>query len=47
MPQRTTNTSLTLTGFLITFLGAVLFSTKAIFVKKAFSATGVDASTLR
>jgi drug/metabolite transporter (DMT)-like permease len=38
--------TLTLAGFLITFLGALLFSTKAILVKKAFFATGVDAVTL-
>src|SRR5690349_12041362 len=33
-------------GFLITFFGAVLFSTKAIIVKKAFADTQVDALTL-
>ncbi|HEV7329663.1 MAG TPA: DMT family transporter [Flavisolibacter sp.] len=38
--------TLTLAGFLITFLGALLFSTKAILVKKAFYATRVDAVTL-
>lgn len=37
---------LTFAGFLITFLGALLFSTKAILVKKAFAATPVDAVTL-
>lgn len=37
---------LTLAGFLLTFLGAILFSTKAIFVKLAFAATSVDAVTL-
>ena len=37
---------ITLTGFLITLLGAILFSTKAIFVKLAFHATKVDAVTL-
>lgn len=36
----------TVAGFLITFLGAILFSTKAILVKKAFFATGVEAVTL-
>lgn len=36
----------TLTGFLITFLGAVFFSTKAIIVKTAFANTHVDALTL-
>lgn len=38
--------SVTLAGFLITFLGAILFSTKAILVKKAFFSTRVDAVTL-
>ena len=37
---------LSLTGVLLTFLGAVLFSTKAIIVKKAFADTPVDALTL-
>ncbi len=40
------NTNITLAGFLITFLGAVLFSTKAIIVKLAFAGTSVDALTL-
>ena len=35
-----------LAGFVITFLGAVLFSTKAIIVKVAFARTEVDALTL-
>lgn len=35
-----------LSGFLITLLGAILFSTKAIFVKLAFRSTHVDAITL-
>lgn len=35
-----------LKGFVITLLGAVFFSTKAIFVKLAFHATGTDAVTL-
>ncbi|HTE10488.1 MAG TPA: DMT family transporter, partial [Chitinophagaceae bacterium] len=38
--------TLSLTGFLITFLGAVLFSTKAIIVKKAFHDTHIDALSL-
>lgn len=38
--------ALTLSGFLITLTGAVLFSTKAIIVKKAFANTSVDALTL-
>ncbi|HUQ66742.1 MAG TPA: DMT family transporter [Flavitalea sp.] len=33
-------------GFLVTFIGAILFSTKAIIVKKAFADTGIDALTL-
>ncbi|MDO6430211.1 DMT family transporter [Flavitalea sp. BT771] len=37
---------LPLAGFLISFTGAVLFSTKAIIIKKAFQATSVDALTL-
>ncbi|MBX2933268.1 MAG: DMT family transporter [Ferruginibacter sp.] len=35
-----------ITGSLITFAGAILFSTKAIFVKLAFAATHTDAITL-
>ena len=38
--------SLSLAGFLVTFLGAVLFSTKAIIVKKAFHDTQIDALSL-
>jgi drug/metabolite transporter (DMT)-like permease len=34
------------TGFVISFIGAVLFSTKAIFVKLAFAETDTDAITL-
>ncbi len=37
---------ISLAGFLLTFLGAVLFSTKAIFVKLAFTHTHSDALTL-
>jgi hypothetical protein len=33
-------------GFIVAFLGAVLFSTKAIMVKKAFAGTAVPALTL-
>jgi len=40
------NNKITLGGFLITFTGAVLFSTKAIIVKKAFGNTHADALTL-
>lgn len=35
-----------ITGFVITFIGAILFSTKAIFVKLAFANTDVDAVSL-
>ncbi len=38
--------NITLAGFVFTFLGSVLFSTKAIIVKKAFADTPVDALTL-
>lgn len=44
--KRNTAYQITLAGFLITLMGAVFFSTKAIFVKLAFKATGVDAVTL-
>ena len=40
------NHTVSLAGFIITFLGAVLFSTKAIFVKKAFHDTHIDALSL-
>ena len=33
-------------GFFITIVGSILFSTKAIIVKKAFADTGIDALTL-
>lgn len=46
MNKSTQKAPLPLAGFLFTLLGAILFSTKAIFVKKAFFATGVDAVTL-
>lgn len=46
MYKSSPKSSLTLSGFLITLLGAILFSTKAIFVKQAFFATGVEAVTL-
>lgn len=38
--------SILLTGFLLSIGGAILFSTKAIWVKLAFKNTGVDALTL-
>lgn len=37
---------LTAAGFIITFIGAVLFSTKAIIIKKAFANTHIDALSL-
>jgi drug/metabolite transporter (DMT)-like permease len=40
------NQSVTWAGFAITFLGSVLFSTKAIMVKAAFAHTSMDALTL-
>lgn len=40
------NNRITATGFVITLAGAVLFSTKAIIVKKAFGSTHTDALTL-
>lgn len=45
MPNQKNHT-ISLTGFVITFLGAVLFSTKAIIVKKAFHDTHIDALSL-
>ena len=44
--KKDTAYQISLAGFLITILGAVFFSTKAIFVKLAFHATGIDAVTL-
>jgi hypothetical protein len=38
--------TLPIAGFIITLLGAILFSTKAIVVKLAFGATHTDALTL-
>jgi drug/metabolite transporter (DMT)-like permease len=38
--------TISISGFLVTFLGAVLFSTKAIIVKKAFNDTHIDALSL-
>ncbi len=38
--------TVTVAGFLITFFGSVLFSTKAIIVKKAFADTQMDALSL-
>ncbi|GAA4497334.1 DMT family transporter [Hymenobacter ginsengisoli] len=44
--QVSTRPAVPVAGFLITLLGAVLFSTKAILVKLAFGATHTDALTL-
>src|SRR4051794_29636015 len=40
------NTRISIAGFLITLLGAILFSTKAIIVKTAFNRVHIDALTL-
>ena len=46
MQKATSKHSISLAGFLIAFIGAILFSTKAIIVKKAFANMQVDALTL-
>ena len=46
MEQTIQRKPITIAGFLIAFVGAVLFSTKAIIVKKAFINIDVDALTL-
>lgn len=46
MTEPTTKQSLTFAGLAIALTGAILFSTKAIIVKKAFAATQVDAVSL-
>jgi drug/metabolite transporter (DMT)-like permease len=46
MQKSSTKHTISLVGFLIAFIGAVLFSTKAIIVKKAFADVHVDALTL-
>ena len=46
MADSDTIKKISLAGFLITFFGAVLFSTKAIIVKSAFAKTEIDALTL-
>jgi drug/metabolite transporter (DMT)-like permease len=43
---KSTKTKISLVGFIITFIGAVLFSTKAVIVKKAFADIKVDAVSL-
>lgn len=44
--QNSTRADVPIAGFLLTLLGAILFSTKAIIVKLAFGATHTDALTL-
>jgi drug/metabolite transporter (DMT)-like permease len=46
MPKSENIKKISIAGFIITFSGAVLFSTKAIIVKSAFAKTEVDALTL-
>lgn len=46
MEQLTKNNRISLAGFVITFLGAVLFSTKAIIIKVAFAHSAINALTL-
>lgn len=46
MNQPEQNNRITIAGFLITLIGSVLFSAKAIIVKKAFGNTHTDALTL-
>jgi drug/metabolite transporter (DMT)-like permease len=46
MPKSENIKKISIAGFIITFFGAVLFSTKAIIVKSAFAKTEVDALTL-
>ena len=44
--NKSLHTNLTLAGFLITLIGSILFSTKAILVKLAFAHTNMEALTL-
>lgn len=46
MEQLQKNKGITLAGFAITFLGAILFSTKAIIIKVAFAHVAINALTL-
>ncbi len=46
MDKTLTRHPLTVAGFLVAFFGAILFSTKAVIVKKAFADVHVDALTL-
>lgn len=43
---KTVHNTFTIAGFFVTFIGAILFSTKAIIVKLAFANTALDALTL-
>jgi drug/metabolite transporter (DMT)-like permease len=45
-PMNSSRSALPISGFIITLVGAILFSTKAIIVKLAFGATHTDALTL-
>ncbi len=44
--KKTTGNKITAAGFIITFTGAILFSTKAVIVKKAFADIKIDALSL-
>lgn len=44
--EKNTKTKISFTAFAITFIGAILFSTKAVIVKKAFADIKVDALSL-
>ena len=46
MEPKHTNKGMPVAGFIIAFVGSILFSTKAIIVKKAFEQTHTDALTL-
>jgi drug/metabolite transporter (DMT)-like permease len=46
IPTKSPTYKISPAGFIITLVGAILFSTKAIFVKKAFADTQTDALTL-
>jgi drug/metabolite transporter (DMT)-like permease len=46
MMKKTAANKITTAGFIITFIGAILFSTKAVIVKKAFADIKVDALSL-
>lgn len=46
MEMKSNNKAMPVAGFIIAFVGSLLFSTKAIIVKKAFAQTHTDALTL-